>query len=53
MTEVPRYFRGRDEDLLTLNICAGDGWPPLASFLGKVIPGVLFPHLNEMMPAAS
>lgn len=53
MTEVPGYFRGRDQDLLTLNVCAGDGWPQLASFLGTAVPGVVFPHLNEMMPAAS
>ena len=52
MTQVPGYFRSRDRDLLTLNICAGEGWPELASFLGRAVPKVPFPHRNELMPAA-
>jgi hypothetical protein len=51
MTQVPDYFRGRDADLLTLDICAGDGWPELAPFLGRAVPRVPFPHRNELMPA--
>lgn len=50
MDEVPGYFRGRDKDLLTLNICAGEGWADLAPFLGSALPDREFPHRNEMIP---
>lgn len=50
LEDVPAYFRGRDQDLLTLNICAGDGWSKLAPFLGSPIPDCPFPHLNEIAP---
>lgn len=49
MAEVPGYFRGRDQDLLALNICAGEGWMRLAPFLGSVAPDRGFPHRNEMI----
>jgi hypothetical protein len=39
------YFEGRD-DLLIMDICAGDGWETLCPFLGKEIPDVPFPHLG-------
>jgi Sulfotransferase domain len=47
---VPEYFRGREQDLLGLDICAGEGWERLALFLGSAIPGQAFPHRNEMVP---
>lgn len=50
MAQVPAYFRGREQDLLTLNICAGEGWPQVAGFLGLAVPEVGFPHRNELMP---
>lgn len=50
MDEVPRYFRGRDSDLLALNICAGEGWARLTPFLGSTAPDREFPHRNEMIP---
>lgn len=50
MAEVPRYFDGRDRDLLAIDICAGEGWPRLAPFIGVPAPDVPFPRLNEMMP---
>lgn len=50
MSEVPGYFRGRDQDLLTLNICAGEGWAGLAPFLDAALPDREFPHRNEMIP---
>jgi hypothetical protein len=50
MADVPRYFQGRDQDLLPLNICAGEGWPKLAPFIDSAIPGCPFPHRNEMLP---
>jgi hypothetical protein len=50
MTGVPEYFRGREHDLLALDICAGEGWERLAPFLGSAIPDQAFPHRNEMVP---
>lgn len=40
------YFAGRPEDLLIMDICAGDGWEKLCPFLGFEIPETPFPHLN-------
>jgi hypothetical protein len=51
LNEVTRYFRGRDRDLLVLNICAGEGWQELAPFMGTPVPDLPFPHLNEMIPS--
>lgn len=48
MAAVPGYFRGRDRDLLSLDICAGQGWAELTPFLGSAVPDCPFPHLNEM-----
>ena len=36
--DVLEYFKTRPQDLLTLNICNGDGWRPLLSFLGEERP---------------
>ena len=41
------YFRGRFNDLLIINICAGEGWDKLCQFLGKEIPSASFPHENK------
>lgn len=38
------YFRGRDNDLLVMDICGGDGWEKLCPFLDKPIPATAFPH---------
>jgi hypothetical protein len=43
---VKDYFRSRPEDLLILDICGGDGWEKLCSFLGLPIPEARFPHAN-------
>jgi hypothetical protein len=43
---VQDYFRHRPEDLLTLDICGGDGWEKLCAFLGLSIPKARFPHAN-------
>lgn len=47
MEAVLEYFRGRMHDLLVIDICAGDGWEKLATFLGVRIPQVPFPRLNR------
>jgi hypothetical protein len=45
--DVRRYFEQRTDDLLEMNIIAGDGWSKLCPFLGLPIPSVAFPHLNR------
>jgi sulfotransferase family protein len=44
---VSRYFKGRDQSLLRLDICAGEGFEILCPFLGKPIPSQPFPHQNS------
>jgi hypothetical protein len=44
--EVETYFRRRPQDLLVMDICAGDGWERLCPFLGLPPPEGPFPHLN-------
>jgi hypothetical protein len=43
---VTEYFADRPQDLLIMNICAGDGFERLAPFLGLPIPAEAFPHKN-------
>jgi 3'(2'), 5'-bisphosphate nucleotidase len=43
---VLRYFADRPQDLLTLNVSAGDGWGTLCPFLGKPLPDIPFPKAN-------
>lgn len=46
--DVQAYFRGREQDLLVMDICAGHGWPSLCRFLNKPIPDCPFPHDDTM-----
>jgi hypothetical protein len=41
--QVRAYFEGREEQLLMLNIVAGEGWEKLAPFLGVTAPDEPFP----------
>lgn len=43
---VQRYFRDRPEDLLVMDITAGDGWDLLCPFLNLPIPDQSFPKVN-------
>lgn len=43
---VEAHFGGRPEQLLTLDICAGEGWGKLCAFLGRTCPAVSFPRVN-------
>ena len=45
--EVRRYFAGREEDLLVMNLEEGDGWAELGAFLGVSAPEGDFPHENR------
>ena len=42
--EVQRYFGGRRDDLLIVDIPGGDGWETLCPFLGVEAPSRRFPH---------
>ncbi|NJL54786.1 hypothetical protein HC928_06025 [bacterium] len=44
LAEVKEYFRGRESDLLVLDICGGQGWQELHSFLNCEVPLIPFPH---------
>jgi hypothetical protein len=46
LRNVQEYFRDRPEALLTMNICAGDGWNVLCPFLGQAVPDVPFPNMT-------
>lgn len=43
---IKDYFKDRQDDLLIMNICSGEGWEKLCPFLNKKIPSVPFPKLN-------
>ena len=45
--EIREYFKNRPNDLLVMNICAGEGWEKLCPFLGFPMPDEKFPHLNK------
>lgn len=44
--DVREYFRGREGDLLVLDISAGEGWDRLCTFLHKPVPPIPFPMEN-------
>lgn len=45
--KIKSYFKHRQDDLLVMNICAGEGWEKLCPFLGLPVPKTAFPHLNK------
>jgi len=40
------HFRDRPDDLLVINVAAGEGWEKLCPFLGKAVPEIPFPKAN-------
>ena len=44
---IKKWFKERKDDLLTINICKGDGWGKLCPFLGCDIPNIEFPKSNS------
>lgn len=46
---VRHHFRDRPDDLLVLNVCAGEGWERLCPFLGVAAPDGPFPRANDWM----
>ncbi|MEQ8789847.1 MAG: sulfotransferase [Pirellulaceae bacterium] len=47
LRNVQHYFRNRPDDLLLLDICAGEAWERLCPFLGCVPPRADFPHVGR------
>ena len=47
--DIEKYFKDRKDDLLTLSVCAGEGWPELMKFLDLDYnpPTIEFPHSNK------
>jgi hypothetical protein len=45
---VRQYFADRPDDLLEMDITAGDGWDVLCPFLGMPSPTIPFPHVNSL-----
>jgi hypothetical protein len=48
-TGVRRYFAGRPEKLLVLNVFEGDGWKELGDFLGCPVPDEPYPRENPAL----
>lgn len=48
--DVLSYFKDRNEDLLILDICGGEGWEKLCPFLGLPILEKSFPKNNVSKP---
>ncbi|MEM9452514.1 MAG: sulfotransferase family protein [Cyanobacteria bacterium P01_E01_bin.6] len=44
---VKDYFEGRPNDLLIMDICGGQGWEKLCSFLGYPLQSMTFPNVRE------
>lgn len=44
---IKEYFFDRPNDLLIIDICNGDGWDKLCTFLNKPIPNQQFPWVNK------
>ena len=44
---VQRYFANRPDDLLVIDLTAGEGWEKLCPHLGYEIPSEEFPHSNK------
>jgi hypothetical protein len=47
LKNVHEYFANRRDDLLTVDICAGEGWKPLCTFLHEAVPQGPFPCANR------
>lgn len=44
---VERFFAGREQDLLRIDITRRASWEPLCAFLGLPVPDEAFPHSNR------
>lgn len=46
-SEVRKWFAGRPNDILEMNLEKGAGWEELCAFLGKPVPAKPWPHSNK------
>lgn len=46
-SKILDYFKGREEDLLILDVSDRNKWKKLCSFIGKPVPKIDFPHENK------
>jgi len=46
VTGVREYFKDRPDDLLVINVAAGEGWKKLCPFVEKPVPEEAFPKAN-------
>lgn len=46
LDRIMTKFKGRENQLLVINICQGDSWEKLCSFLDKPIPNAAFPSIS-------
>ncbi len=49
LKNVLNYFENRPDDLMVIDICKGEGWGHLCSFLSVPVPDVSFPHSNQRL----
>ncbi len=47
--DVSQHFKDRNQSLLILDVCGGEGFEKLCPFLGKSIPSHQFPHQNSAL----
>jgi len=47
--DVMRHFKDRPDDLLVMDICGGDGWPKLLSFLNMECADKSFPSEHKQV----
>jgi Sulfotransferase domain len=47
LEDVTKHFKGRDQSLLILDVCGGEGFEKICPFLDKSIPLQPFPHRNS------
>jgi len=45
--KVKNHFKGRENKLLVMDVCNGDGWEKLCGFLNKEVPNKNFPYQNK------
>lgn len=48
---VLEYFADRPNDLLVLDVCAGEHWDPVCEFLSRPVPAHPFPHKGNKVSA--
>ena len=49
--QVKAYFKDRPDDLLIIDVCAGEGFEKLAPFLDRPVPATPFPHKGAVLSA--